>query len=127
MPPRRPRSLGSSRVDAGARDKRVSIQRLTDTIGSSGMPVEDWTTLSAIALDASRVEVSGKETFGANQTSAPYETLWGIEYRADMDPDLLDIPKTRRLVYLGRTHDILAARIVGNKDGIELETLTRRG
>jgi hypothetical protein len=43
-------------------------------------------------------------------------------YRADMDPDLVDVPKARRLVFGGRVHDIAAAQHLGRREGIELST-----
>lgn len=120
---RRNRTVG---LDAGARDRRVTIQQLVETKGTSGFPVEDWIPL--IDMDASRAEVSGFERFvAAAQLSAPYETRWGIDYRPDMDPDLVDVPKKRRVVYQGRVHDIVAAELVGREMGVELLTLSRRG
>lgn len=111
-------------MDAGARDKRVTIQQLAETVGTSGFPIETWTEL--VELDASRIDSRGDERFSADQTVATFEDRWGIEYRPDLDPDLLDVPKKRRVVYLGRAYDILSAVVVGNKDGIELETRARQ-
>jgi hypothetical protein len=42
-----------------------------------------------------------------------------------MDPDLLDVPKRRRLVYKGRTYDIVAAGQIGRNEGVELLTLAK--
>lgn len=119
------RTRSSPGLDAGARDKRITIQQLTESTADSGFPVEAWTPL--VDMDASKVEVTGWERFTSNQMSAPYEARWGIDYRPDMDPDLLDVPKTRRVVYQGRAHDIVAAENVGREVGIELMTLARRG
>jgi head-tail adaptor len=111
-------------TDSGARDKRVTIEQRGESPGSSGFPVETWTSL--VSLDASRIDSRGDERFSADQTVATFEDRWGVEYRPDLDPDLLDVPKQRRLVYLGRAYDILSAVVVGNKDGIELETRARQ-
>jgi head-tail adaptor len=127
MPRMRPRSQ-YARMDAGARDKRITIQRLPegeDGRADDGYPVEDWTPL--IDLDASKFDVGGEERFGSGQLSAPYETRWGIEWRPDMDPDTIDVPKKRRIVYQGRVHDIVAAEAMDGLHGIELLTLSRRG
>jgi hypothetical protein len=45
-----------------------------------------------------------------------------MHYRADMDPELIDVPKKRRLKFQGRVHNIVHAEHVGRKDGIELTT-----
>lgn len=125
MPTSRHASANAPKLDAGARDVRVTIEQLTESKGGSGYPVESWTSL--VDLNMSKREVGGLERFAAAQVQAPYETRWGMEYRPDMDPDLLDVPKRRRLVVGGRTHDIVDATLVGRNVGIELRTLARRG
>lgn len=115
---------GAVPMDAGERDKRVLIQQATDTVGSSMFPVETWTTL-ADPVWMRKLDLRGDERFKASQLSAPAETQWEMGYRADMDPDLLNVPKTRRLVYQGRTYDITEASMIGRKEGIELLTLAK--
>ena len=106
----------------GAMDRAVEIQQLTESAGSSGMPVETWATLYPQAW-MSKQEMSGRERFAANQLTAPGTARWVMRYAADMDPDLVNVPKTRRLVYGGSTYDIVSASHLGRKDGIELMTL----
>jgi hypothetical protein len=69
-----------------------------------------------------RLDVRADERFAANQPGAFLETTWQMPYRSDMDPDLVDVPTARRLVYLQRVYDIKAASSVG-REGIELLTL----
>jgi hypothetical protein len=40
-----------------------------------------------------------------------------------MDPDLVDVPKLRRVLFHGRIHDIVAANQIGMREGVELLTL----
>lgn len=40
-----------------------------------------------------------------------------------MDPDLVDVPKKRRLSYQGRIYDITSASVEGRKEAIRLTTL----
>lgn len=110
-------------MEAGERDRQVTIQQLTESTGSDGFPVETWTTLCT--MFASKMDVGGNERFQASQLTTPYTTRWEVNYREDMDPDRLDIPKKRRLVYLGRGHDIISASIIGRNEGVELLTLAR--
>lgn len=107
---------------SGERNKLITIQQLTESAGASGFPVETWSTL-ATAI-ASRRPLGGRERVTADQVSAPFDTQWQIPYRPDMDPDLLNVTKVRRLVIEGRVHDIVSASPVGQKRGIELMTVS---
>jgi head-tail adaptor len=104
----------------------VTIQQApsTDATEDSGFPSEEWTTL-ATNVWMSRRSLSGDERFTAGQLSSKAQLEWGMSYRADMDPDLVDVPKLRRLVYQGATYDILSADHVGRKDGVTMITLSR--
>lgn len=106
---------------AGARDRRVLIQQSTESIAPSGVPVESWTTLALVF--ARKDSIGGRERFVANQLSAPYDTRLEIPWRSDMDPDSIDVRKTRRLIYSGRVHDIVSAEEIGRRQGILLTTL----
>lgn len=112
-------------MEPGERDKQVTIQQLTESAGSSSFPVESWTSLCTMFM--SKEDIGGRERFTASQLSTPYETRWEGNYRADMDPDLLDVPKLRRVVYKDRVHDIVSASIIGRNEGIELLTLAASG
>lgn len=107
-------------IDPGERDRLVTIQQAATA--DAGFPTETWTAL----VDAwmGKQQISGRERFAAAQVSAPFDTRWEMAYRADMDPELVDVPKARRLVYQGRVHDIVSADLIGRRDGVELLTLS---
>ena len=111
-------------MESGERDRAVTVQQLTDSVGSSGFPVETWATLYETAW-MRKVDVSQRERFMAAQLSSPIDTQWEMGYVADMDPDLVDVAKSRRLVYQGRVFDIVSAQQIGRCDGIELLTLAK--
>ena len=115
-----------TKLDAGKRDQLVTIEEVTDDVDGEGAPIETWTTLVA-NMPAARYELQGWERLKADQMSARYDARWEMNYRIDMDPDLVDVPKARRIVCRGRTHDIVACRIVGRKAGIEVETIAKVG
>jgi head-tail adaptor len=106
--------------DAGERDRLVVIQQLTETKGESHFPVEEWSTLATVFM--SKVPVGGRERFVADQMSAPYDTRWEGPYRADLDPELLDATKKRRIVHQGRVHDIVSMEMIGRYEGIAVLT-----
>ena len=117
-------------MEAGERDRIVLIQQRTaaDPVDASGAPdpTAGWTTLVA-QMPAARSDLSGWEQFRSNQMSARADTRWEINYRADMDPTLVDVPKLRRLLVSSRVHDITYASVIGRNEGIELVTLARSG
>jgi hypothetical protein len=77
----------------------------------------------------SRVDVRADERFAASQDSAFTETQWHLDYRPDMDPEAINVPATRRLLFTkhGRTtvFDIRSAQLLANGRGIELITLAQ--
>lgn len=109
-------------MDAGETDRAVTVQQLTEEAGTSHFPMETWTTLLPVYW-LSKKPVSGRERFVADQLSAPFDTRWRGHYVASLDPELVDVPKTRRIVYQGRVHDIVDAQQIGMREGVELLTL----
>jgi head-tail adaptor len=114
--------MALSRHASGERDRLVTIQKLPDPEATedTGYPREEWRNLTDMI--ASRIELGGQERFTANQVSAPYDTRWQIPYRPDMDPEVIDVPKLRRLVVRGRVHNIVEAMVLGRYYMIELLT-----
>jgi hypothetical protein len=114
-----------TRLDAGQRDRIVTIQQRSNTDTpdeDSGEPIETWTTLVE-SMPAHKVDIAAWERFKSDQTASRYDTKWEMNYRLDMDPELVDVPKTRRLVVNGRYHDIVACFEIGRRAGIEVLTM----
>lgn len=106
----------------GAMDRLVTIQQLTETRDSVSKAVKlTWSTLGTAFMSARPLR--GRERFTAEQLSAPVDTVWQTHHREDLDPEIVDVPKSRRLLYRGRTHEIVSASHVGMREGIELMTL----
>lgn len=109
-----------SGLTAGALDREVTIQQLEEA--TSGYPVETWSELVS-GVWMSKYDMRGSERFVASQNAARFDTRWNLQWRDDMDPDLLDVPKTRRLLYRGRAYDIVQAVELGRQEGIALYTI----
>lgn len=122
MPIGRSVLTGRPMLAAGQRDRYVTILQASEAAGGSGYPVETWPDLGADWM--SRHDLRADERFEAGQFAAAAETQWQLAYRADMDPELVDVPKSRRLRYMGREFEILTATLIGNRDGIELLTVS---
>lgn len=112
---------------AGRRDKLVTIQGRpsADDVDAGGLPAADFTDRQP-AVWMSKQDPRGTESFTENQVMARVDTEWHMPYRPDMDPELLDVPKLRRLVYQGRVYDIAHASLEQRSDGrgIVLFTVT---
>lgn len=109
----------------GARDRFVTIQERPTTISKdrSGTPIDGpWTThLDHVAVE--RVDIEGRERFTAQQLTTPYDTRFRLPYVPSMDPETQNVPKLRRVLYRGRVHDIVFAKLLGRQEGIELLTI----
>lgn len=114
-------------LDPGALDRKVTIQYRSDGDSESGFPTEDWTTTASVTVFMARTPLTGMERVHANQVSAKYDTRWVMHYRTDMDPDVYDVAKDRRLVYQGRIYNVVGAQMLGHKAGIELTTVAKVG
>lgn len=113
--------------EPGHRDRLITIEQrsATDAVDSEGAPTPDtagWTTLVS-EMPASKQHIQGRERFVSDQESARFDTRWEINYRTDMDPELVDVQKLRRIIHNGRTYDIVDASEIGRREGIELLTL----
>ena len=117
---------GTVPLDAGLRDRAVTIQRRTSSTGATHFPVETWATLVTPAW-MRKLDLRVDERTLGEQLSAKGQTLWEMAYRADMDPELVDVPAERRLVYQGRTYDIVGASLIGRREAIELTTIAKVG
>jgi hypothetical protein len=114
---------------SGKRDKLVTIQSrpTADAVDSSGAPVENFTDMLPKVWMAKKVVSEGErfaENFTANQLSARVFTEWNMPYQSTMDPDALDVPKLRRLVYQGRVYDITSAHLDAAFEGKSIRLVT---
>lgn len=117
--------LGADRdYGAARRTHAVLIQTLTPPTGGS-YPVDVWTTLATVFM--SRVPLRADERFAANQDTAYVEMRWQMPYVPEMDPDIVDVPATKRLTYRGRDYDIQEAVLLDRRVGIELVTRAKVG
>ena len=114
------------RDSAGQRDRLIAIEQCVDTVGPSQFPLETWTTL-APTVWAARDDDSGDEPFRADQVSGVAGVTWTIPYRADCDPEVVDVVKQRRLTCQGRVYDIVSAEQVSYRRALVLRTRVKVG
>lgn len=113
-------------ASSGQRDCQVTIEGCVDAQGArSGYPTETWRPIYPDVWMSKKAELRSDrsaERIEADQVTARLYTTWLMPYRADMDPDRVDVPKLRRLVYLGRTYDIIHGN--NEKRGVEIRLTT---
>lgn len=118
-------------MEVGERDRAVTIQQLVETLPDSRFPTERWTTLTGTAwmrkVDVRKLNARSFERATPDQIVAAFDTQWEMGYASNMDPELVDVPKKRRLLYLGRVHEIVAASQIGRREGVELLTIASTG
>jgi hypothetical protein len=108
-----------ARMASGQREHTVTIQQRV--VGPGRFPTESWTTL--VVLQMSRQDMRLDERYTSDQVSAYVETTWQGPYRADMDPDLVNVARDRRLLVGTRIYNIRAASVMERRTGIEFLTL----
>lgn len=109
-------------INVGALVHQVTIQSRTAGVDASGAPSETWATLTT-AWMARTIVNGGGEFFKADQLSGAIVTQWTMRYLDTMDPDQVDVPASRRLLYFGRVYDIVQAELLDRRVGILLRTL----
>jgi head-tail adaptor len=112
-----------TRTAAGHRDKWVTIEQAPVVPAGGVYPVEAWTTLAHCWM--SQADYRSDEKFDTKSDMAFAETQWEMPYRADMDPDLVDVTASRRLVYGRKTYDIRGATLLDLRRGIALVTVVK--
>ena len=109
------------RQPSGLRDRPVTIEQGADAVAGSGMPTQTWSRLGFEFM--SKIDLDSTERLRTGQISAPLTSVFEMPYREDMDPDIVNVPKARRLVYQGKVYNITGATQIGRREGIELLTV----
>lgn len=110
-------------IDPGARDRSIVVQSRpsTDAVDASYAPVDTWSDLCT--MWALKRRASGGERNRLGQTTVAAIDVFEVNYRADLDPEQLNVPKLRRILFNGRVYDVIDAEVVDRRDGIRLYAL----
>ena len=107
----------------GARIALVTVEALVPP--DSGFPIETWAPL--VTLWMQKIDLLGSEAFRADQMTARYDVRFVAPYEPALDPEVVDVPATHRLVYRGRTYDIVTAAIIGRFEAVDYPSITHTG
>lgn len=101
-------------MKAGPLDRRVTLQRFTETRDEYNEPIVAWTDLATVSAQV--VQQSGREFLSADQTQAERRVLFRLRWFDGVT--VLD-----RVSYGGRLHNIEEVKELGRREGLELMTV----
>lgn len=104
---------------AGKLDRKIILQRFTETRDSYNEPVKSWTTLAT--RSASYEPLSDGERFRAGETAANASARFVIRYGSTVS----DLNPKDRLTFEGVVHDIVRVKEVGRREGLEITANAR--
>jgi SPP1 family predicted phage head-tail adaptor len=103
-------------MDAGKLDRRITIQGVSLADDGYGGQVETWSTVATPW--AQFLPGGGNEKFASAQVYAETQARFRIRWRAGITP-------TNRVVFDGKTWDVLAVDEIGRREGLELRVKAR--
>lgn len=106
-------------MDSTKLDRRVTLQRASYAQNDLGEMVPTWATLATVW--ASRRDVSDGERVAAAEVSAIISTRFQIRY----DTAWADLNPKDRLSHEGRIYEIVAVKMLGRRDGLEITAAAR--
>lgn len=106
-------------LKAGDLDRRIVIQRFTETRDEYNEPVRSWTTLATVS--ASYEPLSDAEVYRAGETIAEASARFVVRYSTT----LAGLNPKDRLTFDGDTWQILRVKEVGRREGLEITTKAR--
>jgi SPP1 family predicted phage head-tail adaptor len=104
-------------MKAGSLDRRVTLQAKTSGRDDFGADTESWAPLATVW--AQKLDVTGRERLAGGQVQAEMDARFRVRWRGDVSA------AATRLVYAGRTYDILAIAELGRREGLELSCRVR--
>ena len=96
---------------AGELDRKITVERAMAVTSGTGEVTHTWATFATIW--ARRVPIKADEYFTAQQVNAPVDARFQIRWRDGLDSAM-------RLVYDGKTYDILSIQEIGRREGYDI-------
>jgi len=107
---------------AGKLDRRIRLESATTTRGLDGHPVRTWSLLREVWAELRPIR--GQEGFPAQQFAAKAEVTFRIRYTYGLDP-LPNPSEDMRIVYEGRSYDIVSVTEIGRREGLDITATAR--
>jgi SPP1 family predicted phage head-tail adaptor len=104
---------------AGRLDRRITIERATETRDAFNNPVLAWGPLATVWASVEHIRDS--ERWSAQEVGAAVQMRFQIRY----SQAVADVNPKDRLTYEGREFDIVAVKELGRREGLELTAAAR--
>lgn len=111
--------MGDSRLRSGNLDRRVRLERGTETRDDFNGVVRTWREVCTVW--GSKEDKSGSEAISAQELAAATTTIFVIRYSSKA----AGVTASWRAVCEGVTYNITGVRELGRREGIELTTMRR--
>lgn len=105
---------------AGSLDRRITIQRFTETRDGFNSPVQTWADHAA-NLPAAVEHIRDGERWAAQEVGASVAMRFRIRYSSQV----ADVNPKDRVIYAGKTYDIAAVKEIGRREGLEITGAAR--
>lgn len=106
-------------MQAGDLDRRIRLERFTETRDEYNEPVKAWATLAT--RSASYEPLSDGEKFSASETAANASARFRIRWSGATR----DLNPKDRLIFDGDTWEIIRVKEVGRREGQEITAASR--
>lgn len=106
-------------LSAGKLDRKIVLQRFTETRDEYNEPVKTWATLAT--RSASYEPLSDGERFRAGETAANASARFVIRYSAAV----ADLNPKDRVLFNGDPLEIVHVKEIGRREGLEITTAAR--
>jgi SPP1 family predicted phage head-tail adaptor len=103
-------------MDAGLLDRRITIERATETTDAVGGVTREWGPLATVWAQV--LPISDGERWRAEEVAAHVTHRFRIRWGAGVLP-------TDRIVYEGRIFDLSGVKEIGRREGQELTGAAR--
>lgn len=117
-------------VPTGKMNRRVTLRSLADGFDEERQPIKVPSVLAS-GVSVYREDMDSRdrstEDFKAGQYTARLETQFVMPYRADMDPEAVDVAATRDVLDGSRAYDILFGKQLGLRRQILLVARAKVG
>lgn len=107
-------------MQAGNLDRRITIERLSVGRDALNNQTESWSPLVS-GWPASKMEIRDSERVAAAERGAEVTTRFQIRHSSEVE----DVDAKDRIVFDGRTYDIVAVKEIGRREGIEITAAAR--
>lgn len=106
------------KIRAGELNRRITIEQKSVTLDAQNAPIETWSVFAA-NVPAAFKPVSGTDEVQGNEQSAQVRAEFWLRFKAGITTE-------HRIVYQGRTFDILDVVEINYRDGLRLPAIERR-